>query len=103
VIDRPGNWGAIYDKVIDDARRKVDLTVLQQKCNESSYLLANHVLIDEAIALGAQLECSVCALSVWEGEARGPGDLTAEFRSYATIKNVPLLKDILTIAIRENS
>jgi len=76
------------------------LTVLDRACEESSYLLANHAIVDEAIILSAHLKCAVCAVSVWEGDSRGPGDLTAEFRTYATSLGVRLLEDINTLGPR---
>ena len=97
VIDRPGDWGPLYDKAIAEADAGGDLMVLASECEDGAYARTNHTIIEEAIALGNHLEDSVSALLVWEGKARGAGDLTEEFGLYAKKKGVPLLDDVLTV------
>jgi hypothetical protein len=71
--------------------------VLASEYEDGAYARTNHTIIEEAIALGNHLEDSVSALLVWEGKARGAGDLTEEFGLYAKKKGVPLLDDVLTV------
>ena len=75
VTDRPGEWGSLYDQVIDAVAAAGDLVVLQNKSDDEAYAAANQAILDEAVALN-QL---VAALLVWDGASRGKGDLTEEF------------------------
>lgn len=97
VIDRPGNWGPLFDREVGEVYAQGDLMVLQAKPEGESYIRTNHTIIEEAIALGGDLKCPVAAVRVWEGKTRGVGDLTEEFGFYAKEKNVPLLEDVLTV------
>ena len=96
VIDRPGDWGSAFDQAIEEADARGDLIVLESEPEEGAYIETNHSIIAEAIALGNDLEQPVAAVRVWEGKARGAGDLTEEFGLYAKKKGVPLLEDVLT-------
>ncbi len=97
VIDRPGDWGSLFDKAIEEADARGDLVVLEPEPEDGAYVKTNHSIIEEAIALGNDLEHPVSAVRVWEGKPRGAGDLTEEFGRYAKKKGVPLLDDVLTV------
>jgi hypothetical protein len=79
VVDRPGNWGQLYDEMMDQVESAGDLVVLTGVSDDDAYSEANHVILDEAIALGQNLKEVVSALLVWDGISRGPGDFTEEF------------------------
>lgn len=97
VIDRPGDWGMLYDSVVEEARAHHDLMVLESESETDAYIEANHAIIEEAIALGESLKYPISAVRVWEGKARGAGDLTEEFGLYARARGVRLIDDVMTV------
>ena len=97
VVDRPGNWGALYDKAVEEVHMQGDLIVLDRGLEGSAYVKTNHTIIEKAIALGRDLKHPVSAVRVWEGKSRGTGDLTEEFGLYAKKKGIPLIEDVPTV------
>jgi hypothetical protein len=80
VIDRPGDWGPVFDSVIADVRAKHELVTLSgERPDEAAYAAANVRILDEAVWLGAAEQADVLAMLVWEGASRGDDDLTAAF------------------------
>ncbi len=55
VIDRPGDWGPIYDAVLNKVQAAGDLVIAPRAPEETSYLRTNHIIIDEALVLGNAL------------------------------------------------
>jgi len=96
VTDRPGEWGSLYDRILDEVQKAGDLRVLDLKSEEEAYAETNHVIVDEAISLGEKLRVSVSALLVWDGKSRGKGDLTEEFGGYARNKKVAVI-EVMTV------
>ncbi|MGH9593266.1 MAG: hypothetical protein ACRD5L_09260, partial [Bryobacteraceae bacterium] len=43
VIDRPGNWGPIYDEIVNEAEAADDLVVLDEATNDRAYQIVNRV------------------------------------------------------------
>ena len=94
VIDRPGEWGEPYDRVIAAAEKSGDLLVASGEVAASEdelYLLANRIILDEAVAL-AHDGSSAAALLVWDGKSRGPGDITAQFADSARERGLQVLE-----------
>ena len=79
VVDRPGNWGQIYDEMMDQVEAAGELVVLTEVDDDNAYSEVNRVILDEAISLGQNQEEVVSALLVWDGISRGPGDFTEQF------------------------
>jgi hypothetical protein len=84
VTDRPGDWGAKFDRQIASAVATRDLVVLDVAGEgELAYAAANKAIVGEATELarsrGAPSEQRLIALLVWEGSARARGDATADF------------------------
>jgi hypothetical protein len=97
VMDRPGEWGALYDKALNEVENNSDLLVIGSKeDDDKSYAEASHVIVDEALSLGQQLQQPALAVLVWEGQSRGAGDLTEEFGTFAKNKGVAVAK-IMTL------
>lgn len=82
VVDRPGNWGALFDRAVRTVAARGDLLVLKGATDDSqAYEDANKRIIQEATApLGP---ARARAILVWEGRSRGKGDATAHFRQLA--------------------
>src|SRR5215472_6942872 len=83
VMDRPGNWGAIYDRILDEIGAKGDLVVLDESGQADPYSATNRRIISEALDLGAQTEQAVSAAVIWDGVERNDFDYTADFRDEA--------------------
>jgi hypothetical protein len=96
VTDRPGEWGSLYDSILDDVQKAGDLRILDLKSEEESYAGTNHVIVDEAISLGQKLRVPVNAVLVWDGKSRGKGDLTEEFGRYARSRKVAVI-EVMTV------
>jgi hypothetical protein len=88
VIDRPGEWGPVFDRVVAAAEAADDLVVLDGGIvgdETAAYAAANEAIIREAQALaraGGTPRRSV-AIVVWEGAARAGSDATEDFRRLA--------------------
>lgn len=79
VTDRPGDWGTIYDRVLDEVQAKGDLVVMEETSDEEAYSAANLAILDEAASLAKQLDYPATAALVWDGVSRGDHDITEEF------------------------
>ena len=63
---------------------------------DAAYAAANQTILDEAEALGRASGKKVCAVLVWDGRTRGPGDLTEAFGVAARQRNLDVL-EVLTL------
>lgn len=82
VVDRPGDWGTLYDGLITEARKTGDLLVMDGRPkDEKAYSQTTQEIIRQAtLDKRAHL-----AIVVWDGKSRGKGDATEEFRVLAEI------------------
>jgi len=92
VIDRPGDWGPIYDQILNQVEDAKDLVVLANMPEEEVYLAANLGILDEADALAKQSGDRVKAALVWNGESRGERDITEEFGNEARRRGWPVVE-----------
>jgi hypothetical protein len=79
VTDRPGDWGALYDDVLDEVQANGDLVVMENTSDEEAYSAANLAIFHEAASLAKQLHYPTGAALVWDGVSRGDHDITEEF------------------------
>lgn len=93
VIDRPGDWGEIFDKIYQRAKDAQAVVEIQSTGEDNeAYIETNNRILDEAVSLAEQLphqqetdasensiEKHVLVVIVWEGAARGDDDITADF------------------------
>jgi len=96
VIDRQGDWGSLYDKLLNEVEKGGDLLVIHANSEDNAYAEANHAILDQALSLGQELQDLVTAVLVWDGKSRGEGDLTGEFGVYARHKCVPVI-EVMTL------
>jgi hypothetical protein len=96
VTDRPGDWGLLYNTVLNEVEANGDILIIQPDSEDNAYAEVNHVIVDEAISLGLELHQPVTAVLVWNGKSRGEGDITEEFGAYACKRGVPVI-DIMTL------
>jgi hypothetical protein len=89
VTDRPGEWGPLYQDVIEEVSAEGDLIVLEDAQDDShAYAAANSIILEQAALLAEERAASSSdaaavhgklALAVWDGFPRGDGDMTAAF------------------------
>ena len=83
VTDRPGEWGPLYDQVLDAVEAAGDLVILQNGSDDEAYSAANRAILDEAVAMAKAVHQSAIAVLIWDGVSRGDHDLTEEFGAEA--------------------
>jgi hypothetical protein len=96
VVDRPGGWGPVFDRVIDEVHANGDLIVINGGDGESAYAAANEAILDEAQRLAVDAGAPAAAAVVWDGQSRGDDDLTLRFRTSAIRRGLPIF-EVLTI------
>lgn len=81
VVDRPGNWGAVFDEIINSIP-STDLTVLHTVADvNDAYEAATREIVRQATAAAAPSKA--LAIAVWEGKGRQGTDATASFLRHA--------------------
>ena len=97
VIDRPGDWGDLYDGMIAEATASGNLVVLKNGAKQADpFSATNQRLIEEAFAVSGETpgvrvrKSKLRAVVVWEGRSRGPGDYTQEFADMAKAQGIPV-------------
>jgi hypothetical protein len=96
VNDRPGDWGRLYDEILEEVRTKKDLVVLDYHgLPDAAYAAANGVILNEAASLSLDLHEVVRPVLVWEGEPRGRDDLTQAFGQEAERRGLRVV-EVLT-------
>jgi len=84
VIDRPGDWGPVYDRVVAEVGAAGDVVTLADHGEGTeAYVAANEAILNEAAALAQGASTGVIAVLVWEGAPRGDDDVTAAFGTRA--------------------
>ena len=96
VVDRPGEWGELYDRVLDEVESEGDVVVMQTVNDDEVYSAANRVILEEAIALGRERNETVGATLVWDGVSRGKNDYTEEFGAEARSRGLAVF-EVLTV------
>lgn len=104
VIDRPGEWGLLFDRVIDEVETSGDLLLLHETQEDTAALVrTNKAILNQAQALASAIVSvnksaslpGVLAVIVWDGQSRGEDDLTAAFANEARSRTIPVA-EILT-------
>jgi hypothetical protein len=82
VTDRPGDFGRLFDRIIDAVQARGDLVVMEGASTDAaSYRAANEAILDEAARLARP--AVPIAVVAWDGRPRGSEDATAAFASAA--------------------
>jgi hypothetical protein len=86
VVDRPGDWGPLFDRLVAAAEAAGDLVVIgDDEGGDAAYAAANEAIVSEAQALARAGEAPrrLVAAVVWEGSARAGSDASGGFRELA--------------------
>lgn len=73
VVDRPGDWGPLFDRIVDEASARGCLRILNQEDEDAGYEAVTRQLVNEAFSAGTD----VVGVAVWEGVPSGVTDETA--------------------------
>jgi hypothetical protein len=92
VVDRPGEWGGMYDKVMDELSAAGDVLVLNTGGKGDPYTSVSHTILDEASAMGKEQRQLVDAVMIWDGVQRDNPDYTAEFGTEARRRGMAVLE-----------
>jgi len=89
VTDRPGGWGPLFDRIIQGLTPADQLEVLHEsKDSATAFRVVNQTIVERALQVAEQTDNDATApptaVIVWEGNARGSDDATADFRGRAT-------------------
>ena len=94
VLDRAGEWGPLYDRVVQYARERHSLETLSKSADDASaFLAANHVILEKTLQSGDH----PAALIIWDGHSRGPDDITAAFLSEARRRGIKIHEVLTTV------
>jgi hypothetical protein len=97
VIDRPGDWGPAFDKIINEVRGTGDLIVAVPPADRTDpYHYTNKVIIAEACRLAGELRNRKVAVLVWEGAPREGSDVTEDFGRTALARGYEL-REVLIV------
>jgi hypothetical protein len=95
VVDRPGPWGELFDRILDNTEATDSIIELTPTGSDhEAYASATTTILDRALALtehprvekGAVRQLKALAVVVWDGEPRGPDDLTDMFAKQANAR-----------------
>ena len=87
VVDRPGDWGEVFDAVIKEVG-KVEVSDVPD--GQAGYLETNLKLLDRAQSLAATKRRKVAAVVVWDGKSRGDDDVTGHLKAQAESRGIPV-------------
>ena len=97
VVDRPGDWGALFDRILDEVEAAGQLVVLHLSSDdEEAYDIASRAILDEAMSVARQASEKAEAVVVWEGASRGEHDHSALFVQEARDRGLSVLEVITT-------
>ena len=90
VVDRPGRWGDLYDRILNEVQATEDVVVLGcDPADVNAYLTTNKSILMEANSMAQNRNELLRALVVWDGNSRGPDDVTARFLQSAMEAGIP--------------
>jgi hypothetical protein len=93
VVDRPGDWANVYDRIIAEVQLNGDLVTLSGDSSDTeAYAVASEAIFTEATCLGWRAEQDVRAVLVWDGVPRDEDDLTKLFGDEAKLRGIPIIE-----------
>jgi hypothetical protein len=92
VTDLPGDWGKLYDSILDEVELNRDLITMDEGSEYEAYSVTNQIILDEAMCLAERSGEAVAAALVWDGVSRGADDLTEAFRVEARKRGLAVVE-----------
>jgi hypothetical protein len=92
VVDRGGDWGERYDRIVEEARSAETLYVLDlPQSEDEAYREVNQAILAKAQAIGLEHGEAVGAVAVWNQDDQGADDYTAAFVREARLRRIEIL------------
>jgi hypothetical protein len=94
VVDRGAEWGELFDRIVGEVAAR-DLRVLgRRKDDDTAYTATNEAILDAATAIARRSRGheDVLAIVAWNGEARGPNDVTKAFIASARDRGMQVIE-----------
>jgi hypothetical protein len=97
VVDRPGRWGRLFDRICSQVHAEGGLIVLDcEPAEEAAYEHGNAAILAQTLQLAQErgrppVEEAVVLL-VWDGISRGPEDMTAALATLAREQGLPVIE-----------
>ena len=88
VTDRPGNWGPLYDRILDEVGGAGGLRIETPPDSKEPFRFVTGRILEEAAHLAGISVQEQAAVAVWDGHDRGAGDLVSAFVSAARERGV---------------
>ena len=94
VTDRPGEWGRLFDEVLNDADADATGAVLelQEGPDDNAYLVVNQTILDVVATLMNARHQPARAVLVWDGASSGDHDVTEQFGIEARRRGLALIE-----------
>ena len=92
VMNRPGDWGTLFDAVVRDVEAAGALTELYQAGGAAAYLATNVAMLDHAAHLGVSMGLPLIAVVAWDGTPRDGVDVTLAFRDEARRRGLEVVE-----------
>jgi hypothetical protein len=96
VIDRPGDWGALFDRIIEELEATNSVIVLNtSEQPEEAYSAAGRRILDESLNIaraGSTSGLRVLAVVVWDGAPHERGDSSHGFVQEARARDLSVLE-----------
>lgn len=89
VVDRPGDWGVLFDEICDEVVREGNLKILEgfEDDENEAYSAVTTAILDcaESLRTGAE---KILAVAVWDAKAKDERDETASFIEQARRRKI---------------
>jgi hypothetical protein len=92
VVDRPGDWGELYDEVMSELAQTGDVEIVNVAAGEDPFRVTYREILAEAAAIGKERRQDVGAVMVWDGNVRETLDYTSEFAAEAKTRGIPVFE-----------
>jgi hypothetical protein len=97
VVDRGGAWGERYDALLTAVEAQGDLVEgAHDKDDMQTFFTGNLDILDQAQWLAQQTGADAAALVVWDGQSRGPDDVTGHFKQEAEARGLGVAEVLTT-------
>jgi uncharacterized protein len=93
VVDRPGDWGDRYDRVLEEVSRQGGLLILGLSDSEATaYAETNRMIIERALEIGVENAATTTAVVVWDQNPRSSNDSSEQFMREALRRGVSVVE-----------
>jgi hypothetical protein len=92
VVDRPGDWGELYDEVIAELGTTGDVLIVNAKDGDDPFRATCQEILYEAGTIGKERRQDVGAVMVWDGNVRETPDYTSEFGDEARARGMAVFE-----------